>query len=127
MRIEHVALYVNDLEKAKDFFVTFLNGKANNGYHNPNTNFRSYFISFEDGARLEIMTRPELIEQQKHPYRTGYTHLAFSVGSKAAVDELTARLDEAGYSVSSGPRTTGDGYYESCIVGLEDNLIEITV
>ena len=95
MRIEHVALYVKDLEKAKDFFVTFLKGKANKGYHNPNTNFSSYFISFDDGARLEIMTRPEIIEEQKHPYRSGYAHLAFSVGSKKAVDELTACLDEA--------------------------------
>ena len=72
------------------------------------------------------MTRPELVEQTKHLFRTGYAHIAFSVGSKAAVDELTAKLDEAGYSVSSGPRTTGDGYYESCIVGLEENFIEIT-
>ena len=70
MKIEHVALYVKDLEKAKDFFVTYLNGKANNGYHNQNTNFRSYFITFEDVARLEIMTRPELVEQVKNPYRT---------------------------------------------------------
>lgn len=126
MKIEHVALYVSDLEKAKDFFVTYLNGKANDGYHNPKTDFRSYFITFEDGARLEIMTRPELVEHEKNPYRTGYAHLAFSVGSKTAVDEVTARLDEAGYSVSSGPRTTGDGYYESSIVAFEDNLIEIT-
>ena len=126
MKIAHVALYVKDLEKPKDFFVTYLNGKANDGYHNPNTDFRSYFISFEDGARLELMTRPELIEQKKSPYRTGYAHVAFSVGSKAAVDELTAKLDEARYSVSSGPRTTGDGYYESCIVAFEENFIEIT-
>ena len=126
MKIEHVALYVKNLEKAKEFFVTYLNGKANDGYHNPKTDFRSYFISFEDGARLELMTRPELVEQTKNSYRTGYSHLAFSVGSKEAVDEVTARLDEAGYSVSSGPRTTGDGYYESCIVAFEDNLIEIT-
>ena len=87
MKIEHVALYVKDLEKAKDFFVTYLNGKANNGYHNQNTDFRSYFITFDDGARLEIMTRPELVEQVKNPYRTGYAHLAFSVGSKEDVDE----------------------------------------
>ena len=126
MKIEHVALYVKDLEKAKEFFVTYLNGKANDGYHNQKTDFRSYFISFEDGARLELMTRPELVEQVKSPCRTGYAHLAFSVGSKEAVDEVTARLDEAGYSVSSGPRTTGDGYYESCIVAFEDNVIEIT-
>ena len=126
MKVEHVALYVKDLEKAKEFFVKYLNGKDNDGYHNQNTDFRSYFISFDDGARLELMTRPDLVEQSKSPYRTGYAHIAFSVGSKAAVDELTAKLDEAGYSVSSGPRTTGDGYYESCIVGIEDNLIEIT-
>ena len=126
MKIEHVALYVTDLEKAKDFFVTFLNGKANDGYYNSKTDFRSYFISFDDGARLELMTRPELVEQNKSPYRTGYAHVAFSVGSKEAVDELTAKLDAAGYSVTSGPRTTGDGYYESCIIALEDNMIEIT-
>ena len=126
MKIEHVALYVHDLEKAKEFFVTYLNGKANDGYHNPKTDFRSYFITFEDGARLAILTRLELVDQVKNPHRPGYAPFAFSVGSKQAVDELTAKLDEAGYSVSSGPRTTGDGYYESCIVGLEENLIEIT-
>ena len=126
MKIEHIALYVKDLEKAKEFFVTYLNGKSNDGYHNPKTDFRSYFITFEEGARLEIMTRPELVEQERSSYRTGYAHLAFSVGSKAAVDEVTARLDEAGYSVSSGPRTTGDGYYESTIVAFEENMIEIT-
>lgn len=71
MRIEHAALYVSDLEKAKNFFVTFLNGKANDGYHNLKTDFKSYFISFDDGARLEIMTRPELLEQEKQPYRSG--------------------------------------------------------
>lgn len=127
MKIEHAALYVSDLEKAKNFFVTFLKGRANKGYHNSRTDFRSYFISFDDGARLEIMTRPELVEQSKNPYRTGYAHIAFSVGSKEAVDELTAKLAAAGYSVTSGPRTTGDGYYESSIIALEDNMIEITV
>ena len=126
MKIEHVALYVKDLEKAKEFFVSFLNGKSNEGYHNLTTDFKSYFISFDDGSRLELMTSPEIVEQKKHPCRTGYSHIAFSVGSKKAVDELTAKLDSAGYSVTRGPRVTGDGYYESCIVGLEDNLIEIT-
>ena len=126
MRIEHAALYVSDLEKAKNFFVTFLNGKANDGYHNLKTDFKSYFISFDDGARLEIMTRPELLEQEKQPYRSGYAHVAFSTGSKKAVDELTAKIKAAGYSVISGPRTTGDGYYESCILAFENNIIEIT-
>ena len=127
MKIEHVAAYVNDLEMARDFFVEFLNGTSNGGYHNQNTGFRSYFISFEDGARLELMNKPGMAEEGKSPDRTGYAHLAFSVGSKERVDELTAQLKAAGYEVLNGPRTTGDGYYESCIVAIEGNLIELTV
>lgn len=127
MTIEHVAMYVNDLEVARDFFVTFLDGTSNDGYHNRNTGFRSYFISFDDGARLELMNKPVLIDADKELNRTGYAHIAFSVGSKAAVDELTTRIKDAGYEVVSGPRTTGDGYYESCIVAIENNQIEITV
>lgn len=126
MRIEHIAMYVNDLEKAKDFFVRYFDGKANEGYHNKTTDFRSYFLSFEDGARLELMQRPEMADAEKALYRTGYAHIAFSLGSKEAVDRLTKRLQADGYVVISGPRTTGDGYYESCIIGIEGNQIEIT-
>ena len=119
-------MYVNDLEAARDFFVKYLGGTSNSGYHNKNTDFRSYFITFDDGARLELMNKPELTDAPKATNRTGYIHIAFSVGSKAKVDELTEILQQAGYEVHSGPRTTGDGYYESCIVGIEGNQIEIT-
>jgi lactoylglutathione lyase len=105
MRIEHAAMYVNDLEAAKKFFVDYLEGKANDGYHNKNTDFRSYFISFDDGARLEIMNKPGMEDDEKHLARTGFIHLAFSVGSKEKVDALTKRLKDDGYEVISGPRT----------------------
>lgn len=127
MKIEHVALYVNDLENAKDFFINYLSAEANDGYHNPRTDFRSYFLTFDDGARLEIMTKPGMADQEKELSRTGYAHVAFSVGSKERVDALTAELRADGYEVVSGPRTTGDGYYESCVVAVEGNQIEITV
>ncbi len=127
MRIEHIALYANDLEAARDFFVTYLNGVSNDGYYNKKTGFRSYFISFEDGARLEVMTKPGMTDAEKELNRTGYAHVAFSVGSAERVDELTERLRSDGFEVVSGPRTTGDGYYESCIVAVEGNQIEITV
>ena len=127
MRIEHVALYVNELERARDFFVDRLGGRADNGYHNKNTGFRSFFISFDDGARLELMSRPDMADKQKGLNQTGYAHVTFSVGSKERVDELTASLAARGYTVISGPRTTGDGYYESCIVVIEGNQIEITI
>ncbi len=127
MRIEHMAMYVNDLEAARDFFVEFLGGVSNSGYHNKTTGFRSFFISFDDGARLELMNKPAVTDADKSAEHTGYAHIAFSTGSREKVDELTQRLRTAGYSVRSGPRTTGDGYYESCIVAVEGNIIEITV
>ena len=127
MKIEHIAMYVNDLTGAKDFFVKYFNAISNDGYHNKTTHFRSYFLTFEDGSRLEIMNHPDMKDEEKSIRRTGLIHIAFSTGSKEKVDELTQRLKNDGYEVLSGPRTTGDGYYESCIVGIEGNQIEITV
>ena len=126
MVIEHIAMYVNNLEEARDFFVKYLGGKSNDGYLNKNTDFRSFFISFEGGARLEVMNKPGLADMEKPLNRTGYAHIAFSLGSKEKVDELTARLKDDGYEVVSGARTTGDGYYESCVVVFEGNQIELT-
>lgn len=127
MKIEHIAMYVNDLKGARDFFIRYLQGISNDGYHNKNTDFRSYFISFDEGTRLEIMHKLVMEDPDKTLNRTGYVHIAFSVGSKEKVDELTQRLSDDGYKVISGPRTTGDGYYESCIVAIENNQIEITI
>lgn len=127
MKIDHLAMYVNDLEAARTFFMKYFGASSNNMYHNPRTGFCSYFLSFKDGARLEIMHRPDLKDVLKHPHNTGYIHLSFSIGSKEKVDELTQQLRNDGYEIMDGPRTTGDGYYESCIVGIENNLIELTV
>ena len=127
MKIEHIAMYVNDLEAARSFFIKYFGASANDEYHNPRTDFRSYFLTFEDGARLEIMHKPNLEDPEKTLNRTGLIHVAFSVGSREKVDALTAELKADGYEVVSGPRTTGDGYYESCVVALEQNQIEITV
>ena len=127
MHIEHIAMYVNDLEKARDFFVKYFGATSNEGYHNLKTNFRSYFLRFDHGTRLELMHKPQMSDPEKELNRTGYVHIAFSLGSETDVDKLTKRLKADGYEVVSGPRTTGDGYYESCIIGIEENQIEITV
>ena len=128
MRIDHVALYCLDLEGMKDFFIRYFNGIPNDMYHNPNTGLKTYILSFEDSdTRLELMTRPEVKIEEEDIYRQGFIHLSFSVGSKEKVDNLTKILNDDGYQVLSSPRTTGDGYYESCIVGPEKLLIEITV
>lgn len=127
MKIDHIALYVNDLEGAKHFFESYFQAVSNEVYHNSRTDFRSYFLTFSDGSRLELMTKPELTDSGNLLERFGYAHIAFSVGSREAVDALTTRLSDDSYPVLSGPRVTGDGYYESCILGFEGNLIEITV
>ncbi len=126
MKLDHIALYVLDLEQAKDFFIRYFNASANDIYRNPRTMLKTYFLTFADGARLEIMQHPDEIPSPFEPLRQGYIHIAFSVGSKEKVDSLTHRLEHDGYKVLSGPRTTGDGYYESCVQGFENNLIEIT-
>ena len=127
MKIDHIAIYVCNLEGARDFFIQYFGAKSNEGYHNMRTDFRSFFLSFDDDTRLELMTRPQLADMEKVRERTGYAHLSFSVGSKERVDALTAQLKADGFEVIDGPRTTGDGYYESAIVGFEGNLIEITI
>lgn len=124
--IHHTALYVNDLEAARLFFMTYLGAISNEGYHNPSTGFRSYFLTFDSGAQLEIMQKPRMEDLPKPQNRTGYAHVAFSLGSRVVVDELTQQLQKDGYQVISGPRVTGDGYYESCVVAVEGNLIELT-
>ena len=127
MKIAHIAVYVKDLESARDFFIRYFGAVSNTGYHNPKTNFKSYFLRFQDNTQLELMQRPDMRDSPKSLYRTGFSHLAFSAGSREAVDALTARLKSDGYPVISGPRITGDSYYESCILGFEENLIEIVV
>lgn len=129
MRIEHIAIYTWDLERMRQFYITYFQGVSNQGYHNEKTGLRTYFVSFTDGARLELMTRPELYQKEapsSSGYVTGYTHLALSVGTREAVDLLTTRLEQDGYPVVSKPRVTGDGYYESGVLDPDGNYIEIT-
>ena len=126
MRIEHVAIWVKDLEAMKNFYVTYFNGKSNEKYHNENKGFQSYFIMFDGGARLEIMCK-EGITQPDRENRFGWAHIAISLGSREAVNQTTTRLKQDGYRLVNGPRITGDGYYESVIEDPEGNLLELTI
>jgi lactoylglutathione lyase len=127
MRIEHIAMWTTDLDRCKNFYVTYFGATAAPNYVNPAKGFESCFLHFADGARLEAMktTTLPLVESAPGAQRLGLTHLAISVGSDRLVDELTARLRVDGYSVVDGPRRTGDGYYESVIIDPDGNRIEI--
>ena len=133
IKLNHIALYVNNLEKMKSFYEKYFNAnsatkfqaKPNEMYHNQKTGLKTYFLEFGNDCRIEIMTKENLTNIKKEINSTGYIHIAFSLGSKERVDELTRLLENDGYKVLSYPRTTGDGYYESCVLDPENNQIEI--
>ena len=128
MKIEHIAIWVSDLEKMRSFYEMYFDGKSGDQYYNPVKQFSSYFISFSSGSRLELMHRPDISEKLKEgAEHIGLTHFAISIGSKHAVDNLTQRLSSDGYQVVGPPRTTGDGYYESVVLDPEQNRIELTI
>lgn len=131
MKIEHIAIWVKDIDKVCEFYRKYFGGVVHPIYHNPAKQFTSRFITFDDGARLEIMHRPEIkqiemfhVEQLEH---LGYAHVSFSVGSKEEVDHLTQQMSSDGIQVVGQPRTTGDGYYESVVLDPEGNRVEITI
>ncbi len=127
MRIDHAALFCRDLEQMRQFFIDYFDARSNEQYHNPRTGLRTYILSFTEGStRLELMQRPDVQDADPSQPAIGYVHLSFAVGSRKGVDLLTRRLAADGYTVTSGPRTTGDGYYESSILGPEGIQIEVT-
>ena len=128
MRIEHISLWVRDLETVKIFYCTYFQAVSNQKYANEHTGFSSYFLSFgKDKTRIELMNRADISETSGKNRVFGLAHFAFSVGSKEAVNALTERLRADDYTIAGEPRTTGDGYYESVVLDPEGNLVEITV
>ncbi len=129
MHIEHLAMCVKDLELMKNFYCNYFAATANSKYINPAKQFQSYFLSFAGGPRLELMQMPTVPDTNDDIYKqfTGLIHFAISLGSKEMVDEMTAKFKADGFEVLDGPRTTGDGYYESVILDPEKNRIELTV
>ena len=125
MKIDHVAMYVNDLDAVKNFFVKYFNAVAGSKYSNFRNDFSNYFLKFEDGSRLEIMTRNSAVDADKVRYRTGFHHISISVGDRNDVDDLLKKFDSDGVIVVSGARTTGDGYYAAVVVDPEGNEVEI--
>lgn len=124
MQLTHLALWTNEPERARDFYVKYFNGKSNEKYVNTKKGFCSYFVNFEGGASLEIMQRNDITEVEVGVY-IGLAHFAFSVGSKAKVEEMTELFRGDGYPIISEPRTTGDGFYEASLLDPDGNIVEI--
>jgi lactoylglutathione lyase len=127
MKIEHLAIWTSKLEALTNFYVRYFGAVPGNLYLNPARQFRSKFLSFPDGPRLELMQGPGISSDSRGDSRIGLAHFAMSVGSKANVDALTETLRSAGHAVIGEPRWTGDGYYESVVLDPEQNRVEITI
>ncbi len=127
-RIEHVSIWVKDLEKIRQFYTRYFNTVSNKKYVNASKGFSSYFLTFRSGSRIEIMSRSNIhdVEDINKEYY-GYCHIAISVGSKERVVELTEMIRNDGYKIASEPRETGDGYFESVVLDPEENRIEIAI
>jgi lactoylglutathione lyase len=127
-RIEHIAIWVDDLEKMKTFYQEYFGAQAGEKYVNPFKKYTSYFIRFENGARIELMNRPDIRSRDPGTQeQTGWAHIALSLGSRDKVVEMTEKMRKQGYRVAGEPRTTGDGYFESVILDPEGNRIELTI
>ena len=126
MRIEHVAIWTRDLQRLREFYEKYFGAIAGSRYENPRKQFQSYFLTFDGGARLELMQSPAVAEGNTKGIQGGFAHVAVAIGSEPAVDALTAKLRDAGYPVLDGPRRTGDGYYEAVVLDPDGNRIEIT-
>ena len=128
-RVEHIALWTEDIERLADFYGRFLDARVGPKYVNAMKGFESRFLYFGDGARLELMTTRVLQPVRHEPgaQRMGLTHIAFSLGTEESVDKLTSRLRDAGFAIVDGPRRTGDGYYESVVLDPDGNRVELTV
>lgn len=127
MNIEHIGIWTDKLEEMREFYEKFFEGKSNKKYINEKKGFESYFITFDDGARIELMSSINMSGNMQHKQciSSGYCHLAFYFSTKEKVDELTAKLTKEGFELIDGPRITGDGYYESNLFDPDKNKIEL--
>lgn len=128
MKIEHLAIWVKDIEAMRQFYQQYFGATSNDKYVNPLKKYTSYFLSFGEGdCRIELMHRPDIIEEPvRRGFAKGIAHFSFSVGSKEKVNAMTEQLRTAGYTIASEPRTTGDGYYECAVLDPEGNYVEIS-
>ena len=129
MTLEHVAIWTEDLERLKDFYRKYFGGVPNDKYTNPRKGFESHFLTFASGARLEIMRMPHVPANQNDTVgkqHLGIIHLAFGVDTMREVDEKAKQLQADGFPILSGPRRTGDGYYEFETLDPDNNRLEVT-
>jgi len=124
MHIDHIAIWTNDIEAVKEFYLRYFNCTAGDKYINPLKGFSSYFISFGEGTRIELMKREDIVTGREGD-NLGLAHLSINIGSREAVDRLTGQIEKDGHLIVSKPRVTGDGYYESVILDPEGNMVEI--
>lgn len=128
MRIDHLAIWCDDIEVMRSFYITYFDTTSNAMYHNSTKKYTSYFLSFgNEGARIELMNRIDIIDEPiKRGFMKGIAHFDIEVGDEQKVDSLTEQLRKDGYTIASEPRRTGDGYYEAGILDPEGNYVEIS-
>jgi lactoylglutathione lyase len=126
MRIAHIALWTRDLDMAAKFFETYFDATIGNPYHSKNrVGFVSRFVRLPGGdVQIELMTGPWVADASGES--VGWDHVAIALGSERAVLALAERCKVDG-CLKSGPRWTGDGFFEAVVVMPDGSPVEITV
>jgi lactoylglutathione lyase len=128
MKIEHLAIWVDDLETMRAFYLKYFDTTSGEKYTNEKNKYTAYFIYFGEGkTRLELMNKPDIAPSiGPRGFTKGIAHFTISVGGKEKVNALTETLRRDGYIIFSEPGTTGDGYYESVVLDPEGNYLEVS-
>ena len=128
MRIHHLAVWCDDIELMRTFYMTYFHCHSNQLYHNPNKSYYSYFLSFDSGdCQIELMSRPDIADEPtQRGFVKGIAHFDIEVGDENMVNSLVEQLRQGGYTIASEPRRTGDGYYEAGVLDPEGNFVEIS-
>lgn len=125
MHIAHIAIWTWNLERMVDFWRDFFGASAGAPYRSARRpGFESRFLQLAHGPAIEVMQGPWIAPLTPEE-RAGYAHLAISLGNREAVAALAAKAARLGI-LQSGPRMTGDGYYEAVLLDPDGNPVEIT-
>ncbi len=129
MKIDHIAIWTDQLEVMKNYYMAFFGANPGDHYCNRNTHFESCFLSFDSGARIEMMHKPGIpgnANDTADGQYLGIIHMAFGLADADQVYEKYMELQKAGFPILDGPRKTGDGYYEFVTLDPGKNRIEVT-
>ena len=125
MRIATISMNVTDLNKVKDFYAKYFGAKVDDKYENFRTGYTYCFLSFDNGARLLLVSGSNIVDRKREDNVAGFSRISIAVDGADKVQELATQIARDGFQIVSGFRMNGYGEYESRVLDPEGNEVEI--